>query len=247
MKRALPGLTVVTSESIAVDEVFGNPAAYQPHPWRSWKTTLNGAARIIRFDRADPIVIPGASQGLVHLFDRAGTELGHWSFSTGWRLLLVNGSLESRPEVSAQVLVVQTGPFLMGRNVARQYFGFSGDRLRFIRMEDDTGAILRNNYNNPNHTLGIVPEAVTLDEWVGLLESHNGVDVLAVLTFIGGVHTKPEDASPSWEHEDISQAEMAQRLQRDVRICDLIARLSEADNDWVREAARLAIAKPPPW
>ena len=248
LKRALAGLEVLTSPHADFEHVFDEPSLeslFEVHPWHSWKFVLGGRPRVIRFDGARLFMIPGTSRGAVHLFDESGTELANWKFSTGWRINLVGASFEPMPELMAHVLIVQTQRSINGRNVAKQFFAFSGDRLRFIRMEDEAGQILQNNYYAPNHTLGVEPEVKQLEEWMELLKSPSNIDVLAALTFIGGRHMDPPDASPGWQHEDVEQAKLALLLQNDPGIQELVGRLQRHENVWIREAADVATAEMP--
>ena len=248
LQRVLPRLTIEKHTELSTsladfDHDDGGADLFGPQPWHTWKTALDGQPRVIRFDGARLIMIPGQSRGAVHLFDENGGELANWAFSTGWRINLVAASFEPIVEGLTNVLVLQTEKSTNGRNVARQYFAFSGDRLRFIRMEDDSGKLLQNDYHAPVTTLGIVPEAKELDEWVKLLESENAIDILGALTFIGGLHVNWANSVPWWHDADGDENKMAWTLRRSARIGEIVTRLKDADHPWVREAADVASAE----
>jgi hypothetical protein len=73
-----------------------------------------------------------------------------------------------------------------------------------------------------------------------LLESRDKADVLSALVFLGGRHLAGSDSIRG----DGRYAKLFQELMDSPRIHALIDRLSASDNDWIKQAAKLA-ARPP--
>jgi hypothetical protein len=134
--------------------------------------------------------------------------------------------------------------FINGRNVAKEYFAVGGDRLRFVRMENDEGEAVQNEYVYPNFEIGIVPAGNTEEEWASMLESVDKADVLSALVFLGGRHiTEPQRHFAS-EPAESKYAGLFRQLIGSPRIRELIARLRHSENEWVRQAALLALRGP---
>lgn len=99
-------------------------------------------------------------------------------------------------------------------------------------------------YVIPNAEIGFVPDAKTVEEWVGLLESSDKAEVLSALTFLGGRHlTEPQRHFAS-EPQESNYAVLFQQLLDDPRIRELIDRLTKSEDTWVRQAALLAARGP---
>ena len=209
-----------------------------PDPWRVWKTDHAGQVRYIVLLGEDAATIPGGSSACIEIFDAARKKVGSSWFQTGWRNIFVAGELEN------DMVVISTAPVINGRNIAKEYFSIGGDRVRLVRIEDDKGALVQNEYVFPNSEIGPVPEANDVDAWAGLLESKDTADVLAALVFLGGRHiTGPEQAFASEPHES-QYAGLFQQLVAGARIQTDIQHLIESGNAWVKQAAVLA-ARPP--
>jgi hypothetical protein len=144
----------------------------------------------------------------------------------------------------SDVIVLKTARVVNGPNITREYFALSNDRLRFVRMENDKGIAVQNEYIFPNQEIGIVPAINTVDEWASLLESKDKADVLSALVFLGGRHlTEPERHFAS-EPQGSKWAGLFQQLVGSPLIRGLITRLSNSDDQWVRQAALLATRGP---
>jgi hypothetical protein len=105
-------------------------------------------------------------------------------------------------------------------------------------------SVYQNEYVFPNFEIGIVPAAITLEEWVRLLESKDEADVLSALTFLGGRHIYGRDRDFGVGPHASQYAELFQQLQGSTRIRDLVENLNKSDNEWVEQAAALALRGP---
>ena len=77
-----------------------------------------------------------------------------------------------------------------------------------------------------------------------MLDSNDKADVLSALVFLGGRHIDEPARRLLPEPHESRYAEQFRQLIGDPRIRDLIARLSNSDNEWVKQAARLAGREP---
>jgi HEAT repeat protein len=80
-----------------------------------------------------------------------------------------------------------------------------------------------------------IPDAHTVEQWSALLQSKDKADVLSALIFLGGMHV--EKQIPPYEGKYVG---LFRELIGSERIRELIERLSNSDNEWVRQAALLA-------
>ena len=206
--------------------------------WHIWKTSRNAQVRYVLLWGGQLIRIPGGTSASVQLFDAATKRIDTWSFQTGWRMILIDAAIEYSGDLGADLISLRTGPVIGGQNVAKEYFALSNDRLRIVRLENDKGELVQNDYVLPNYEIGFVPDATTEDEWVGLLESADKVDVLSALEFLGGRHI-----DQSFGHES-KYAALFLQLLGSTHIRGLIERLGKTNNDWIRQAAVLAARGP---
>jgi len=188
--------------------------------------------------------VPGGSSACVLLFDAASKRINNWCFQTGWRITLDSASFEFSTDLGSDLIVLHMARFINGRNVAKEYFAISSDRLQFVRMENDQGEAVQNEYVFPNYEIGIVPVGNTEDEWVGMLKSAEKASVLSALVFLGGRHITEPQRHFAPEAAESKYAELFQQLVGSPRVRDLIAGLSRSDNEWVRQAALLAARGP---
>jgi hypothetical protein len=227
-----------------VDKVPEGSIIMEPVPWHIWKRTHDGQTRYIVLLGKPLVIIPDGSSACVQLFDATANKINTWSFQTGWRISLYDASIEYSTDLASDLILLQAAPVINGRNVAKEYFAPSNDRLRFIRMENDKGDLIQNEYVFPNYEIGTVPDANTADQWVRLLESKDKADVLSALVFLRGKHIdEPERRLLPGPHES-SYVELFRGLISYPRISALIARLSNSDSEWVMKAALLAARGP---
>lgn len=210
--------------------------------WYVWKLQCEGTTRFVLF-QGEPITsIPGTSQAHVHLFDAFGQVVGQTSFSTGWRIDILDAAIESNPLAGETVIVVKTTPVINGADIATQYYAIQHDNVVLIRMEDHQGVAIANHYGAPNHTIG--PEAVrrTESEWMRGLSSLRVTEVLRTLAWIGGSHAEPMQNPGNVYREDFDSSTLhvivCQRA--DVRRA-VLELASSSSNPWVVEAAKLAL------
>jgi hypothetical protein len=235
------------SESHALTKFLGEvPKGYmlEPAPWHVWQINRDGQTRYVVLLGQDLGIIPGGTSACFQLFDANGKRMISRCFQTGWRNTLAEASIDYSTNLASDLVVLHTHAVINGRPIAKEYFAISHDRIRLIRLESSKGDIVQNEYVFPNYEIGFVPEARTIDDWAGLLQSKDLADVLAALTFLGGRHlTEPERHFDS-EPQKSQYSGLFQQLIGSPRIRELIAHLETSDNEWVRQAAALAARGP---
>jgi hypothetical protein len=180
---------------------------------------------------------PEGTFARIQLLDAAGKPLGDWSFQTGWRVFLKLAIHEYLSRLRADVVVFDTGPI-------KEYFAVGDGGLRLVRLEDGQGRAAQNEYVFPNFEIGMAPAAVSVDQWVGVLESSDKADVLATLVFLGGRHVAERERQLVSEPHESKYAALFLQLAGDARIRDLVRGLMASDDSWIREAAELAVRGP---
>ena len=233
LKKALSGL-YPKSDKMSM--------AFAPQPWYLWQQKLpGGRLRYILFEGQPIFMIPGTSSATVRLLDVEGVEVGHSSFSTGWRINLDSASLRQEPALGVQVIEVRTQPVINGADIVCQIYGILEDRVALLRLEDSKGNVLVNNYYNPNHTIGPEPPVRSAEEWEQSLKSNDPVVVLEALKWVGGSHrTDPAPPPPNIgiEGQDETRLSIAVRQRPGVR--EAIKELAQSNNEWIKEAAQQA-------
>ena len=234
-------------ESHALTKLLGEiPKGYmcEPAPWHVWQTSRDGQTRYVVLLGEDLGIIPGGTSACLQLFDADGKRIISRSFQTGWRNVLVDASIEYFTSLASDLVVLHTAAVINGRPIAKEYFAISQVRIRLVRLENDKSEIVQNEYVFPNYEIGLVPEARTIDEWAGLLQSKDVADVLPALTFLGGRHLTGPDRNFVSEPQGSKYSGLFQQLLGSARIRELIAHLETSDNEWVRQAAVLAARGP---
>ena len=216
----------------------------EPTPWHVWKINRNGVFRFVVLLGEPELIIPGGSSACVLLLDRGLHRINSWCFQTGWRITLDSASFDFSADLGSDMIVLHMTRFINGGNVAKEYFSISGDRLRFVRMENDKGEAVQNEYVFPNFEIGIVPTGEKEEEWIDLLRSADKADILSALVFLGGRHITEVRRRFASEPAESKYASLFQKLMSNARIRELIAGLSNSENEWVRQAAQLASRGP---
>ena len=205
-----------------------------------WRAAPKGFGRYIVLSGAQMGSIPGISSARVQLLDDLPTMVGDSSFQTGWRLYLEEATFEYSAEVGSYLIVLHTTP-VIGRNSSKEYFSIGGDRLRLVRIEDEKGHAVQNEYIFPNAEIGLVPGAKTTREWVELLESTDTTDVLSALVFLGGRHRASPERPFLNEPKESRYARLFRELTDNTRIQELIRHSKMFDNEWIKQAAALPV------
>jgi hypothetical protein len=216
----------------------------EPAPWHVWKTNRNGVIRFVVLLGAPEVIVPGGSSACVVLLDGGLHRINNWCFQTGWRIDPDSALFDFSSDLASDVIVLNMIRFINGRNVAREYFALSGDRLRFVRMENDKGEAVQNEYVFPNFEIGIVPTGETEEEWIDMLRSADKPNVLSALVFLSGRHITEAQRRFAPEPSESKYASLFQKLISNARIRELIAGLAHSENEWIRQAAQLASRGP---
>ena len=189
-------------------------------------------------------MVPGGSSACILLLDGGLQRINNWCFQTGWRITLDSASFEFSGDLGSDIIVLHMVRFINGRNVAKEYFAISGDRFRFVRMENDKGEAVQNEYVYPNFEIGIVPAGKTEGEWIEMLQSPEKANILSALVFLGGRHITEAQRRFAPEPAESKYASLFQQLIGNAKIRELISGLSNSEDEWIREAALLASRGP---
>lgn len=220
-----------TADADLLDRMLGVRARdYNvPRPWHVWKTNAAGETRYIVLLGAGLLGTPGMSTAEVQLFDSRGKSLAHWPFQAGYRIDLTRARFEYSENLKSDMLELSTLPVIGGRDIATEYFAVGGGRFRLVRLENSKGESVINDYLFENNEIGVEPDAKDVGHFIALLESKDNADVLSALVFLGGRH---EDTGLF--HELIGSG----------RINELILRLGNSEDPWIRDAAAMAARGP---
>lgn len=209
-------------------------------PRNVWKTARDGSPRYVVFLAETLVIIPGESSACVLLLDGKLQRLGNWCFQTGWRLSPTRASFEFSAALGCDLLTLEITRYVNGCNVTKEYLALCDDRLQFLRIEGEEGEAVQNEYVYPHYEIGFPPEAKTEEAWIGLLQSGRKTDTLSALVFLGGRHIAER---PFFSGES-KYAGFFEQLMSSPRIRESIAALANSEDEWIRQAARLASRGP---
>lgn len=216
--RLLDGILPEKYESTKFFGFFG----YQP--WHLWRYKEDSEPRFILLLVKPLIIVPGESRAAVHFLSSTGNHLGCSDFSTGWRSDVVDAVLRHEAHVKDPIIEIQGSGVFSRSATTRLLYGIADNRVALIRVEDTDGTL------RPNFGSGPEPPGRTVEEWEALLWSSEPVPVLEALTWVGSFDREP--MTPLIAH-----------FREKTSIHDRIAELSESENQWIREAAILALTK----
>jgi hypothetical protein len=229
---------------LAIDKLVGTTRNQLLRPRLfSRLSTTQGEERYILIEESSSVTIPGNSRLRLSLFSASGILVSSSEFNAGWRIALTEIRLIQVNGIAGDVLEVESYPMINGADVAKQYYGRVDDEMRLIRLEDSSGALVPNVYRTPNHTIGFTPIGRSVSDWAKALESNDVAEVLAALTWLGGLHLDVDsigDEEPANWHEYISEAHLAETTRCHSGVIAAVNALKKSDNPWVRDAAGLA-------
>jgi hypothetical protein len=176
---------------------------------------------------ADVFRIPGGTYGGLQLLNAQGREVKAWKFQLGWRNRLGQATLTYSQDFAADLLTISTTPVINGRDIAKIYFTLRDQQLHLIRIEDPNGKLIPNHYAFPNYEIGVPPPLADVEP---NLHSQHPDEVLSALILLGGTHIDADSMSPY-------AAEIDRNLAKPT-ILQQIKTLTNANNPWIREAAR---------
>jgi hypothetical protein len=210
-------------------------------PWHVWSFhTAGNETRYVVFSGRKLFAIPGDCGANILLLSANGERLGSWDLMTGYRADLASASFAYNDLVKAQIITISTEP-AKGGSGSKQYFGFVGDRLYFMRVECPDGVIETNHYLSPNFTLGGPLPAEDLAGWTALLQAPELPKRLSALTYLAGIHMDPDKPREGIVSESIENAKLARDFRRAEATGKAVTNYLESEVPWLKEAAEAAI------
>jgi hypothetical protein len=184
------------------------------------------------------------SPAAVRFLDPAGRQLAAVPFYAGRGYSQTGEVAFGRDPTFGPVLELwlSSGPKVRDRGRQRQVYAMIGTRLALIRVEVGAGELVANGYVHPHSRIGPAPPSWTGAEWAAVLAGGDPAEVLAALVWLGGVHGvggRPTDPGA----EDEAAVQRVQAVRRDLRVRTEVRRLAQSEHQWVREAAKAAIAR----
>lgn len=199
-----------------------------------------GQTRYILIEESPLLFIPGNSGLRVHVFTLDGSLIRSSGFHTGWRIEITDVRVAYMAQIGRQALEVKSEPVINGGDVAKQFYALVNDDVLLIRLEDKDGHLVRNVYGAPNVTCGFTITDRSVDEWENALKSSDTAEVLATLSWLSGTHWDPRQPAPEYQHEEISEAQIAAAACSSQGVKATLKTLQLSEKPWVREAASLA-------
>lgn len=228
-----------------LDEIVGtvsDDVTVHPLPWHVWKTTQDVETRYVVLLARHLLTIPGGIWACVRLFDSGGHRIASWTFRSGWRADFSGASFEYSPRLGCDVMILRTEAAFGGRDITREFFALKHNKLTFVRLENSGGSLVSNNYVLPNYEIGVVPDAKSVSEWIRLLQSEDKADILSALVFLSGSHTARPGIWSAGPMES-KYVEKYRELIHDPNVLRIVERLSNRGDDWIKNAATLALER----
>lgn len=209
--------------------------------WFIWRLPTANGPRFVLVQGEHIFNVPGTSSAHIHLFDTLGRLVHTSSFSTGWRIDVIDAAIEAGKIKGESLICIRTEPVINGADIARQFYAIIDDSVTLIRIENESGECIPNTYSAPNHMVG--PETIvrTEQEWLRALSATNTSEVLRTLTWLGGHHGKPFENPGNILIESFGDATLHARVRENERTQTLLKSLLSSPDGWIGEAAQLAI------
>lgn len=219
-----------------------------------WSVTTPGnEKRLVLVDFQDGMTIPGRAVHDLYFFDEAGNLLGTSEVQTGWRQWNNSARIIRKDEMGLSLLEISAiGLGFTSYRSTRQFYALLEDRAVLVRLKDDKAVTTRNSYGCEYPAFGPPLLRRDADAWAKALASSDTVEVLQALMWLGGHHVTLEELEDDkslpddWkmiqcpkEAAADTRLFLAVRARDDVR--QTLERLTKSSNDWVRQAAELAV------
>lgn len=184
---------------------------------------------------------PGSTRIRLTAFDAVGNVRAQAEFTTGWRRYLKEARSVQIGDLREPAVALECIENL-GPDTGRDYYAMVGNRFDLVRIERSDGTTGRNGYYVYHSARGPLPLVQSAAEWEADLCSDDRPRVLRTLVWLGGHHGPVRTGKEAADRQYESADEV--RLVWEVRArAGIIARLRvlvESDDEWVREAAKLA-------
>lgn len=225
-------------------------------------STPKGEKRIALLETQNFIILPGQQRHFIHLFSENGRLLGTTDFITGWRMISSDFSIAENKELGCYLLQLKSA----GNGYSsKQYYALLSDSAVLVRLEISSSQTEENNrnaYGCKYPFIGAPVNQLTINERISLLNSHDKIEVLQALMWFSGRHytilhlqqededmrkiaaKNPDVTFPSTLQacpESVDDAKIFAEAQNRDDIKKILKRLSESENEWIRQTAELAL------
>jgi hypothetical protein len=209
--------------------------------WRDLITLRTGGTTLVH--SGIPVwAIPDQCHLRAQIFGRKGNILFEEDFPGGWRIDVISGQVSPCTEAGCGLVELHCERFINGVPVARQYYRMLKNKLVLVRLEDNRGACIENNFVYPNHTIGPPIPVRDPADWEASLSSSDPAELLWALVWIGGQHATASELNSGLLHEGAKAAAHWQEVRIRKGVLRRLSELSAAPNVWVAEAAKTALA-----
>jgi hypothetical protein len=223
-----------------------------PSVWSPWLVAacVEPDAAWVLVEAYPGYAVPDASGMKVHFFDRAWAHQGSQTLPTGYRLDLAEVTIQRRPELDCPLLVAKVTPsgpltraFEPG-DFQLEYFARLETALCMVRLEDNTGSLVRNSYRWSAPMKGPSVPTQTKEQWIACLTSSNAVTQLSALVWLTGTHlSSNEERKPDVTQESVADSRMFESVRDDPRTAVILNGLKSDKNHWVQDYAKLGIVE----
>jgi hypothetical protein len=231
----------------ALRELAGNEDYWReysdgaPHRLLDWSS---GTTRWVLVVTYEGMSVPDASWMAIHQFDASWHQTSVINFPTGYRIALFDVWKEHVEALSEPLIAVRLGSVGSFGNYSYrqlQYYAVREKRVVMVRIEEEGGELERAIFGASHPWNGPALPGRTTDNWIDMLASNDTVDVLEVLTWLGGSHmSSAEPRQAGVNQESVEDALRWEAVRDDPRTATQLATLLDSTNTWVRGAARLA-------
>lgn len=210
-------------------------------PWHVWHFKKNGESYYVLFEANTSRPHPGSTWIRNTLLSPSGKMLSDSEFSTGHREYMQGVELNSLIDGEYPIIV-----FKMSRvpfpKIPKQYYAKLGNRFDLIRLEDNEGKAMRNEYYVSHFQSGPNVPLQTEEAWEADLLGNDRLKVLRALVWLGGVHwNKPEERTVDKQGESAQFFKLVRKVRARPKVQARLKQLAAGKNVWEREAAVLAL------
>ncbi len=193
---------------------------------------------------------PGWDDIRITILNSKGKSQFDSTFTTSMRCYVKHIDLESKGQDEFPIIILSTengGPNRPGPDIKKQYLAKIQNRFDLIRLENSEHVATRNKCIYDHFRCGPPAPLQSVEDWQADLNSSDQLKNLRALTWLGAVHRQINRDQEGGEPEPDEYIKRVNELRALPSIRSRIKELAESKNNWIHEAAILALDPTDRW
>lgn len=203
---------------------------------------MNGD-KLVVFQEFQTRINPGTNKAQVSIFDNSQTPIGCSQFQVGHRSIIDYTAVVPINGIKGLTLCMTVNGQREGEN--RLYFGFDGDRIALLRVEDGKGNIAPQEFEPSHRNYGPDIPHYEKASLLRVLRGKERLRKLELLTWFAGEHGGSYVSSYRPKDKPLPSVIRYWPLEVDEEVCKEIAKLRTEKDAWIAQAAKSFVQNNP--